>query len=72
LHRLVKGLFTQSDCVVLQKGWILSVKIVSYHAFRCRMIQFSLISVGLCKYPYKLVFKSKVLPNIYVPTVDSF
>jgi hypothetical protein len=30
---------------------------------RCNL---SLISVGLCKFPYKLVFKSKVLPDIYV------
>jgi hypothetical protein len=48
-------LHNPTDCVVGQKiGLILSVKIVSYDTIRCCTTQFSLISVGLCKYPVRI------------------
>jgi hypothetical protein len=44
---------------------ILSVKSVSYDTFKCRMPPFSLISVGLCKCPYRgICFHRKVFGQL--------
>jgi hypothetical protein len=53
-----------TDCVVQQKvGLFLSVNIVSHNTSSCHTTQFSLISVGLCKKPFKKTNGQECLVN---------
>jgi hypothetical protein len=49
-YKILNGPFTQSDRWLVM-GLILSVKIASHDTLRCHATQFSLLSVGLWKYP---------------------
>jgi hypothetical protein len=55
------GLFKQSDrlCCVTQFSQIGPILFLSSNIFRCRPIQFSLISVELCKYPITILSSSQ-------------